>query len=67
MWKNLSIVATQFATKEQSKDVTDMFFLWIQCYKLYEEDVSSMFSHYNTCTILGWAKKNLTLKGKHKI
>ncbi len=41
---NLSvIIATQFATKEQLKDLSHMFFFQIPCYKLYKKGVFKYF------------------------
>jgi len=45
MWGNLSIVATQFANKDQSKHLTHMLCFLIPYYKLYQE---SMFSYVFT-------------------
>jgi hypothetical protein len=39
MRESLFIVATQYATKEQLKDLTHMICFLIPCYKLYKEDL----------------------------
>jgi len=63
MWKNLFVVAIQFATKEQSKDVTDMFF--------FESNVTNYmkktFFYVFTLKYMyhfGMSSKKLNFKGK---
>jgi hypothetical protein len=41
MWRNLFIVATQLAIKEQLKDLTYMLSFRISHYKLYKKDIFS--------------------------
>ncbi len=59
------IVATQFVTKEQQKDLTHMFCLQIPYYKLYKE---GLFSHILTIIYkchFGMRSKKINLKAKH--
>jgi hypothetical protein len=61
------IVATQFATNEQLKDLTHMFCLRIPCYKLYKESLFSyVFTLKYMCDFEMHLKK-LNPKAKHKI
>ncbi len=41
MWENIFVVATQFVTKKQVENLTQMFCLRIPCHKLYKECVFS--------------------------
>ncbi len=60
------VVATQFATKKQLKDLTHMSFLWIPCHKLYKEGVLSyVFTLKYTCHF-EMSSKNINPKGKIK-
>jgi hypothetical protein len=45
MCENLSIIVTQFATKEQLKYLTHMFCLKISDYILYKKVCSLILSH----------------------
>jgi hypothetical protein len=61
------IVATQFATKEQLKDLTHMFCLQIPCYKLYKKGLFSYVFILKCTCHFGMNSKKLNLKAKHKI
>jgi hypothetical protein len=67
MCENLFIVATQFVTKKQLKDLTNMFYLWIPCYKLYKKGLLSYVLTLKYMHHLQWVKKNLTQKVKYII
>jgi hypothetical protein len=57
LWAHKCYSCNWITTNEQLKDLTDMFCLQIPCYKLYKEGFSFMFSHQNTCVVLGWVEK----------
>jgi len=61
------IVATQFATNEQLKDLTHIFCLQIPCYKLYKKNFFSYVFTLKYMCHFGMNLKNLNLKVKHKI
>jgi hypothetical protein len=60
------VVATQFATKKQLKDLTHMPCLGIPCHKLYKKGLFSyVFTLKYTCHF-GMSSKKFNLKGKIK-
>jgi hypothetical protein len=61
------IVAIQFATNEQVKDLTHMFCFWIPCYKLYKEGLFSCVLTLKYMCHFGMNFKKFNLKAKHKI
>jgi len=61
------IVATQFATNEQLKDLTHMFCFQIPCYKLYKKGFFSYLLTLKYMCHFGMNSKKLNLKAKHKI
>ncbi len=65
MGENLFIIAIQFATKEQLKDLTHIFCFWIPCYKLYKEGVFSYVFTLKYMCHFEMNSKNLNLKAKH--
>jgi hypothetical protein len=66
MWKNLFIgtVATYFTTNEQLKYLTICFVFESSVTNYLKKICFLMFSHSNTCVILGWTPKTLNLKNK---
>jgi hypothetical protein len=61
------IIATQFVTNEQLKDLTHMFCLQIPCYKLYKEGLLSYVFTLKYMRHFGMSLKKFNLKAKHKI
>jgi hypothetical protein len=61
------IVAIQFATNEQLKDLTHMFSLQIACYNLYKKGLFSYVLTLKYMCHFGMSLKNLNLKVKHKM
>jgi hypothetical protein len=60
------IIATQFATNEQLKDLTHMFCLRIPCYKLYKEGLFSYVLTLKYMCHFGMIFKKLNQEAKHK-
>ncbi len=61
------IVATQFATHEQLKDLIHMLCLWIPCCKLYKKGLFSYVFTLEYMCHFGMTLKKFNLKAKHKI
>jgi hypothetical protein len=61
------IVAIQFATNKQLKNLTHMFCFQIPCYKLYKEDLFCYVFTLKYMCQFGMNLKKLNLKAKHKI
>jgi len=64
MWGIFFIVATQFAVKEQLKDLTHMLCFWISYYKLYKEGMFSYVFTFKYMCHFGMSLEKLDLKGK---
>ncbi len=61
------IVAIQFATNEQLKDLTHMLCFQIPCYKLYEEGLFSYVLTLKYMCHFGMSLKKFNPKAEHKI
>jgi hypothetical protein len=61
------IIATQFATTEQLKDLTHMLCFQIPCYKLYKEGLFFYVLTLKYMCHFGVSLKKLNQKAKHKI
>ncbi len=61
-----AIIATQFATNEQLKDLTHMFCLRISCYKLYKKGLFSYVLTLKYMCQFGMNLKKPNQKAKHK-
>jgi len=59
--------AIQFATRENFKILTHMFYLWIPCYKLYEEDMFSYVLTFKYTCHFGMNTKQFNPKSKTQI
>jgi hypothetical protein len=61
------LIVTQFATNEQLKDLTHMFYLRISYYKLYKKGLFSYVLTSKYMCHFGMNLRKLNPKTKHKI